>query len=544
MAQVQQRLLVAAVLLPALCIAKKFFDDDPIASMPKPIRVEKAKPRSLNEYFEFFSSTFSHNVKQTSMEPVAAQNVNTLDEVVDTAWYENRHVRHHLTEEALRRGPGDRNPPSGDAWKVIAAKHEGETPGFTIEDQTGARYVLKLDPPDNPEMASAADVIGSKFFYALGYHVPENYVVHFERKQLTVVPNTTLVDAKGRKWPISGRRLDEILRYAKRDREGRFRAMASRFVDGDLLGPFRYNGVRRDDPNDVVPHEHRRELRGLYVFAAWLGHTDITSLNTLDALVEENGSRFVKHHLIDFGSTLGSGGTRPKTPRGGNQYEFQFRPAAAQLLSLGLYVPAWMRVRYPEMPSVGRFESAAFDPLRWKPSYPNLAFEHRQPADDFWAARQVMEFTDQNILTLVRTGQLTDRSAEQHLVRTLSERRDKIGRAFFSSTLPLDRFKLNEGFLDFEDLAVDQGFASARPYRVRWWAFDNESARKLLPEESAQVIDGTRAPLPMKLNGADIRTFFVASLQLADSNESKPGVSVYLRKNAANIIDIVGIERR
>ena len=28
-------------------------------------------------------------------------------------------------------------------------------------------------------MASAADVISSKFLYALGYNVPENYIVRF-----------------------------------------------------------------------------------------------------------------------------------------------------------------------------------------------------------------------------------------------------------------------------------------------------------------------------------------------------------------------------
>ena len=55
-----------------------------------------------------------------------------------------------------------------------------------IRDAAGRKYLIKFDPLTNPEMASAADVITSKFFYALGYNVPENYVVHFDREQIAI----------------------------------------------------------------------------------------------------------------------------------------------------------------------------------------------------------------------------------------------------------------------------------------------------------------------------------------------------------------------
>ena len=62
---------------------------------------------------------------------------------------------------------------------MTSAKRDGVTPGFVIEDQQKNKYLLKFDPPDHPEVASAVDVIGSKVFYALGYYAHKNYIVHF-----------------------------------------------------------------------------------------------------------------------------------------------------------------------------------------------------------------------------------------------------------------------------------------------------------------------------------------------------------------------------
>ena len=76
-------------------------------------------------------------------------------------------------------------------------------------------------------------------------------------------------------------------------------------VPGKILGNFRYSGTRPDDPNDLVPHEHRRELRALRVFGAWTNLTDWKAANTLDARATSNGRTVVKHYLQDVGSTFG-----------------------------------------------------------------------------------------------------------------------------------------------------------------------------------------------------------------------------------------------
>jgi hypothetical protein len=59
------------------------------------------------------------------------------------------------------------------------------------------------------------------------------------------------------------------------------RVLASRYVPGQYVGEFQHHDTRPDDPNDIFPHEKRRELRGYRVFAAWLNHDDSRSLNGL-----------------------------------------------------------------------------------------------------------------------------------------------------------------------------------------------------------------------------------------------------------------------
>ena len=98
----------------------------------------------------------------------------------------------------------------------------------------------------------------------------------------------------------------------------------------------KFYGTRTDDPNDITPHQNRRGLRGLYVFCAWINNSDAKAANTLDTVVEEKGSRFIRHHLIDFSSALGSDGDRPKDSRLGHEFMLS-NPAQAikRIFTLG-----------------------------------------------------------------------------------------------------------------------------------------------------------------------------------------------------------------
>ncbi len=527
MVQIQQRILTAALLLPLLAGAQKFYPDDPILREPPPINVTKPVNRDINDYYDFFQNTFftpdKEEIKHHTAGPSLA--VNTLGEVPDSTWFTNRIGSHPISIADLVRGPGDANSPATDKpWTVVSGKNEGVTPGLVIRDSKGRRYFLKFDPKDYPEMAGAADVLGSKFFYDLGYNGPENYIVKFGRDQLAIDDKSAYRTPQGTKRAMTARDVDDVLLKTPRGKDGLYRGMASLAVAGDIIGPFRYYGTRKDDPNDIVNHEDRRDLRGLFVFAAWLNHTDSKSINSLDSVVEEDGRRFIKHHLLDFGAILGSDSFEAKSPRAGNVYLFDWTTSAEQFLSLGLYVPSWMRANYPHLPAAGHFDYATFDPRRWHNNYPNPAFELHNPGDAYWAAKKVMAFSDDAIRAIVATAQFSDARATEWVAKCLIERRNRIGRAFFEDVLPLDGFALSESKLTFDDLAARNGFHEGRLYSVQWFDFDNRTGART-PIAGAATFDVPRSQT----------LYLAATIQAEDPRKT---VTVYVHGDS-----IVGVDR-
>lgn len=472
MVQVRRHLFGAALTF-ALAVAAaaqpRFYPDDPVWATPDPLPVGEVNNRGINPLYDFLWQSG----KPDPRPPEPALGVNTLGEVPDSAWFTNRHARRRMTIEALRRGPDRDNAPV-PPYTVTGAKTEGITPGFRMRDAKGRLYFVKPDPVSNPEMATAADVIGAKFFYALGYNTPENYIFHLRRSELSISSKAELRGPGGRPRPMNDRDIDDILERVPRRREGDYRLLASLALEGRPVGPFRYSGVRADDPNDTVPHERRRDLRGLHVLCAWLNHTDSKSLNTLDTVVERDGVPFLRHHLIDFGAMLGSDSDIAKDARNGNEYMIpRGREALVRVFSLGLYSRPWERAHYPKLRAVGRFEGDVFEPEKWKPNYPNPAFLSRQPDDEYWAAKLVMAFRDDEIRAIVETGDYSNPRVTDHITATLIQRRDKIGHAFLTKVLPFEDFRVSGKELRFADLVVEYGFAEPREYEIAWRDIDN-----------------------------------------------------------------------
>ena len=481
--------------LPALAVAlalwtaagpaaeRKFFPDDPLARDPETQDASGVHEWDVSAQYDLVENSFLGAGDSTEMR---ALNVNTIDQVPDSTWFTNRvgpaagaggAGAAPMSIEAFAQGPDTGTGPAAGLWTITDRKSEGVTPGFTIRDSTGQRYWIKFDPKSNPEMASGAEVICTKFFHALGYYVPENYLATLRPDMLTIDPGARAKDVDGRDEPMTPRHVNAVLEPAARQPDGTYRVLASKELPGRPVGPFRYHGTRPDDPNDIFPHEHRRELRGLEVFSAWLNHDEVRSTNTLDTLVRVDGRTIVRHNLLDFGSTLGSGSVKAQSRRAGNEFLWESRPTLITMLTLGLYVRPWLKVDYPDLPAVGRFESSYFQADQWKPEYPNPAFRNARPEDRFWAARIVAAVPPAAVGAMVAAAKYSDPRVAAYITETLLVRRTKVLQAWLNATNPLVDLALSAaGELTFGNAAERAGVATAAErYTVEWSRFDNDA---------------------------------------------------------------------
>lgn len=528
--------LVAAFAAPAAAQGPRFYPDDPLRAEPTPIPVADINARALSEVLELVKNSLQKTGERHPANGVIpARAINTLGEVMDSDWYVNRHGTRRMTLDELQRGPGNANPPATGALQVLVVKTFGLNPGLLVADGKSQLYLLRFDPLGYEGLATGAEMVTSRLFYALGYHVPEAYIVKFERGQLVANPEGQAVSSSGRPRALVTTDIDLFLRRVPSGPGRTYRAVATRLPEGrgSLLGPFQVWGTRRDDPNDTVPHEHRRDLRGLSVFEAWVNNANARAVGTQDILTTIGGVTRVRHYLADFTRSLGSGAQNgPKLAWEGNEPILPaFGEIGHNIASMGIVTPAWMKAKYPGLHEVGSFEANTFDPATWTTNHSIAPFANRLPDDAYWAAKQVMAFTDDDIRAIVQTGQYS-KEAEDWITAALIERRNRIGRTFFAGVLPLDRFRVTANTLEFDDLAVTYGFSAPRTYGIDWYGFDNATLRLL--ERT-----GTGATLPSSVQSLASGTYAAARVSAGDPDMR---VDVFIRKGA-NGFEVVGIDR-
>lgn len=543
---------LSAVLLAILLVAgdglwsstPRFYGDDPVMREVDSKDASAVRRKAINLLYHETQHLFA---TPGDRQDRRALNVNTIDEVPDSAWFVNRILvrgDRALTAADVARGPGTGRGPAPGPWIVLSGKREGVTPGLTVLDANRERWFIKFDPPKHPEMATGAEVVVTKLFHALGYHVPENALALVRRDELVLTEESTTVAMNG-----AGRRMreddvDAVLRLAAKRPDESYRVVASKALAGEAVGPFVFSGLRPDDPNDVVPHEHRRELRGLRAFAAWVNHVDAKALNSLDTLVEQDNRFVLRHHLIDFGSTLGSAAVKPREFDEGHMYIVEGRSLLARALSFGFLVHPFERIRYRQIPAVGHFSAARFDPNRWKPRVPNPAFLRARSDDLFWSARRVMAFTDEMIAAAVASASYTDPRAAQHITETLIARRDLIGRAWLSNVNPIVDPSFDGRRIAFRNAAVDSGISQPPSgYRAIWFSFDNPTGEAKPLGETTATEATILIPEAVSTSANAFIRVDVAALEGAPESWTVP-VSIYFRRNASVARwDLVGLER-
>ncbi|HEY9462216.1 MAG TPA: hypothetical protein VIR54_03955 [Vicinamibacterales bacterium] len=546
MSDAMTRALVAALFLgvafrTADTTGPRFRSDDPLAREP-----DSQDAAGVQESEVGLVYNLSYNLFVTASrrpEHVRAQNVNTIDEVPDSSWFTNRIGTKPLTAAHIVRQSTPGPPPASEKWTVIREKSSGFAPGFTARDAKGETWFISFDPPSNPEGATGAMVLASKIFWALGYNQVETFLTTIDRRSLQIDPKATVRRPSGTRTPMTQADLDEVFERAAPGSDGLYRAAAGRLLPGRVVGAFRYEGTRSDDPNDIVPHEHRRELRALRVFGAWTNLTDMKAGNTLGTVVKRDDRSVVVHYLQDVGSTFGMGANGPHDWDEGWEYLYEGDTTRKRLLSMGFSRSPWQTAHYDEHPAIGRFEAEAFDPLTWKPRVPTAAFIEMRDDDGFWAARRVMAFDEPTIRELVEVAAFSDPAAAEQLTATLVARRDKIGRAYLTRINPIvDPVLSDEGTLTFANAAVRAHVATApASYRAAWFTFDNATGETSSLGETRSSLESMTAPARLPATPGAFVKIEIAAVGAPHESWHRPLHVYFVRQQTG--WKLIGLER-
>ena len=520
----------------------KFRSDDPLAREPETQNAANVAEWDIDLFIDLAINLFGRPGDPAT--GVRARNINTIDEVPDSNWFTNRILARPVSIEEAARGPQTGTGPAPGKWTITAAKEAGFAPGFTVRDPAGETWFVSFDADGHPEAATGALIAANKIFWTLGYWQVDQVLTSIRPDQVAIGEGATVKVPSGKRRQMRQDDVDAVWKRAHRSADGSYRAVAGRRLPGKTLGGFKYYGTRPDDPNDIVPHEHRRELRALRVFGAWTNLVDMKAGNTLDVLIEEKGRSVVRHYLQDVGSTFGSGANGPHEYDEGWEHLFEGDPVLKRLVSLGFYLRPWQTADYNETDAVGRFEGDEFDPWTWRPRVPTAAYRHAQPDDLFWAARRVMAFSNDMIRAIVDSGRFTNPNDAREISNVLIKRRDKIGAAFLLAVTPLVDLQLSaDGRISFQNAAVRAGVAQAPAggYRLNWSRFDNATGMNSpIGESTIAAGDCGAAPAALPSNaGAFVRVEISATAP--PSRTWKP-LQAFFRRTGSGW-QLVGLER-
>jgi hypothetical protein len=437
-------------------------------------------------------------------------NVNSLDEVPDSAWFTNRIGTRGMTPDEVARGActpeqvlDAEHAPDG-SWLVDKGKTSGSTPGFRVSIPGKGKFMLKAEDKDNaPERQAASSVIGAAVFHAAGYWATCEQIVYVRPALFAIKPGLVSKANFQDEKPFDRAALDHML--AQSTIHGRVRMSASAWIAGQSIGEYRFSGTRKDDPNDVIPHEDRRDLRGMRVLAAWLDRFDAREGNTFDTWMASDSKRtdspgIVLHYQLDMSETLGSTWAWEEISRRlGKSYVIDWGDLARDFVTLGIPLRPWDTARRePGREIFGYFDTQNFSAGDWKSEYPNAAFSRMTERDGAWMARILARFTPEMIHALAKTADFSDERHTRFLEVTLEGRLERVLDRWLSRVSPIADVKLDGGdSLCGVDLAMLRGVRPASAFRF--------TARVVNGQRLAATSDGARVCVKVPHGAAYIR---------------------------------------
>jgi len=412
-----------------------------------------------------------------------AVNVNAVDDVPDSSWFFDPRrdpadpgaPPRALSAAEMERGVVDDVPPR-PPYRIAEALSGGSATGFVVDDALGRRYAIKLDPEEHPGLVTGTDVVATRLAWASGWRVPADELIELGRGDLVVAAGATMTNSWGQAAPLDGGDIDAMLWHTDRHPDGRYRAVASRWLPGHVLGPFSWLGRDRADANDRYDHQNRRDLRGFGVWAAWVDDVDTMENNTLDAYVGTPGRGHVEHYQLDVGGSFGAFNNGTKEYWMSDQSYFQFDRVVGSLAGLGLVPhrwenPRWQRRReqlLQQYPEFGAISSDHFEPRKWRAIADVPPFVRMTERDRYWGARRVAAFSRDELRGAIAAARYRPEAAD-YLLNVLWRRRELIARDGFSRVAPLDHFRVDGARLCFTDWWVRAGLGGgeATDYRAR-----------------------------------------------------------------------------
>ena len=396
-----------------------------------------------------------------------AGDVNAFDEVPRSSWFVPRDVGHAATAV----GPADEGPPAAPLT-IDERFARGRVSPLHVLDARGLAFELRVDPPDRPEMRTAAAAIASRLVWAFGLRTPGVSITRLQRADF--------VTAAGEPYPEGGAvDVDGFLTSGAPPSGGAWRVAATRWPPGIDLGSAPFGGVRGDDPNDRVAHRDRRTQRALAVLGAWLQLSDLGPDKTLDVYVGKPGSGHVEHHLTGLEDALGADDIVHAATPGSLAWDRGADPVT-NLFSLGLSprrLPTPTELRWA---SVGAFEPEP--PMLAPTSVPFEPFFRVLPADGYWAVKRIAAISADALAAAVAAGELSDPGAARYVLQTLEARRAALVDHWMTQVTPLELEKLDARGLVVRDEAVVRLRASVASTRYLVRFLDDGGADVASPQ--------------------------------------------------------------